>query len=106
MKKAYLVSTDEYSGQVVITCETREIEIDTYKPTADQLLAAQYLYRSLPTQIEKKTQYIVKIFYHYELGENAYLPDGDGATNLLECWKTLDKTEANNLFKAAVQFTK
>lgn len=96
MKKRYLVSNDEYSGQVVIICETKEVEVDTYKPTSDELLSAIYLYRELPKQMEIKTKYIIKIFYHYELGE--------GYTNLLEQWSAWDKDEANELFKQAINF--
>lgn len=102
MKKRYLVSNDEYSGQVVIICETKEVEVDTYKPTQDELSAAIYLYRELPKQMEIKTKYIVKIFYHYELGEDAYLPEG--YTNLLEQWSAWNKDEANELFKQAINF--
>lgn len=104
MTKKYLVSDDKYSGKVVIVCSTDEINVDTYRPTEDELLSAMYLYRELPKQIEKKTRYTVKIFYHYELGENAYIPNGDGTTNLLQTWTTLDKNEANDLFKQALLF--
>ena len=106
MTKRYLVDEDSFSGQIVIVCETREVEVDTYKPTEYELQAAHYLYRELPTRMEKKTQYIVKLFYHYELGENAYIPDGEGTTNLLEMWTTLDKDEANEYFKQAILMAK
>lgn len=106
MKKRYLVSNDEYSGQVVIICETKEVKVDTYKPTQDELSAAIYLYRELPKQMEIKTKYIVKIFYHYELGEDAYIPEGEGSTNLLEQWVAWNKDEANELFKQAINFCK
>lgn len=105
MKKVYLVDEDQYSGKIVVVCKTMEVEVDTYQPTQDELLAAQYLYRELPTQIEKKTQYIVEMYYHYELGENVYIP-GEDVTNLLDLWRTFDKDEANELFKAAVNYMK
>jgi len=103
MRKAYLVDEDQYSGQIVVVCKTMEVEVDTYQPTQDELLAAQYLYRELPKRIKKRTQYIVEMYYHYELGENAYIP-GEDVTNLLDVWRTLDKDEANELFKAAVNY--
>ena len=106
MTKKYLVSEDEYSGQVVIVCETHEVEVDVYVPSEEELLAAKYLYRELPKQMEMHTRYTVKAFYHYELGEYAYIPDGDGATNILETWTTFDKDEANEYFKQAILLTK
>ena len=103
MKKIYLVSEDEYSGQVVIVCETREVEVDTYIPTPQQLESAIYLYRELPKRMEIKTQYIVKAFYHYELGEFAYIGD---CTNNLFLERTFDKDLANEYFKQAVLLCK
>lgn len=97
MKKAYLVSEDEFCGQVVIICETKEVEVDTYVPTKQEMDSAIYLYRELPKNIEKKTLYIIKVFYHYESEENAYL---------LKEFKTFNKDRANELFKASIEFCK
>lgn len=105
MTKRYLVDEDQYSGQIVVVCKTQEVEVDTYQPTQDELDAARYLYRELPTHIEKKTQYIVEMYYHYELGENVYISAEEG-TNLLDIWRTFDKDEANELFKAAINYMK
>ena len=105
-KKTFLVSEDEYSGQVVIVCEVEEVEVDTYVPTEADLSAAMYLYREIPKNIEKKIRYTVKVFYHYELGEYAYIPNGDGCRNELVCWRTYDKNEANEYYKEAVAYCK
>lgn len=106
MKKVYLVSDDEYSGKVVIVCRTAEVEVNIAKYETQELEAAQYLYRELPEILEKRTKYIIEVFYHYELGEYAYIPNGEGATNFLERWSTFDKDEANEYFKQAVLFAK
>ena len=98
MKKKYLVSEDEFSGQVVIVCETKEVEVDVYKPSSDEINASIYLYRELPKELVKRTLYSVKVFYHYESGETK--------DNLLQSWETYDKNEANELFKQAIQFAK
>ncbi len=99
MKKIYLISEDEFSGKVVITCETKKQMIDTYVPTRQEIDAAMYLYREIPKQMQEKTLYIVKVFYHYELGKN-------NEKNLLRKWTTFDKNEANKFFKEAIIFSK
>ena len=99
MKKLYLISDDEFSGKVVITCETKKEIIDTYIPTRQEINSAMYLGREIPKQMQEKTLYIVKVFYHYELGKN-------NQENLLREWKTFDKNEANKFFKDAIFFTK
>ena len=105
-RRVYIVSEDEFSGQVAIVTEVRHVMVDTYVPTQADLEANMYLYRELPKRMEEKTQYVIKIFYHYELGENAYVPDGEGTTNLLECWTTFNADEAKELYEAALIFCK
>ena len=105
MKKKYLVSEDQYSGQVVIVCETKHYMLDAYEPTQEEILTAMQLYRDIPVRdLQMLPVYTVKIFYHYELGENAYVPGGEGTTNLLESWTTMDKDEANDFFRQALVF--
>lgn len=99
MTKRYLVDEDKCSGQMVIICKTSEIEVDTYKPTQDQLNAAIYLYRELPKQMEKKTVYTVEGYYKFE-------EYGASVANRLFIWQTTDKEEANKNFKNAVEFFK
>ena len=99
MKKIYLISDDEFSGKVVITCETKKELIDTHIPTRQEVNASMYLNRDIPKQMQEKTVYIIKAFYHYELGKN-------NENNLLRKWKTFDKNEANKFFKDAILFTK
>ena len=99
MTKRYLVDEDQYSGQMVIICRTREIEVDTYQPTQDQLNAAIYLYRELPKVIEKRTVYTVEGYYRFE-------EYGASIANQLFIWQTTDKKEANKNFRNAVEFFK
>ena len=99
MTKKYLVDEDQYSGQMVIICNTEEIEVDTYQPTQDQLDAAIYLYRELPKVMERKTRYEVSGYYHFE-------EFGADYRNNLFTWITFDKDEANQNFKNAVLFFK
>lgn len=98
MKKIYLVDEDKFSGKIVVICRTEEVEVDVYQPTQDELLGAMYLYQELPEQIEKKTLYMVEMYYNFRL------EDEDGT--LLNIWRTYDKNEANEMFHAAVRYMK
>lgn len=97
-EKKYLVSEDQYSGQVVIVCRVEEWEVDTYEPTQDELDAEKYLGRKIPENIETKEMYSVKTFFHYEQGENR--------NTELSSERTFDKNEANRLFKMAIALTR
>ena len=95
MKKEYLYSEDKYSGQVVIVCESEEIEQQELL-NSEQV---QYLYDEPLYRTYMATCYTVKIYYHYEDVENR-------ENNLLADWYTYDKKEANQLFKDALVFVK
>ena len=95
MTKKYLVSEDEYIGQLVIICDTYEREIDVYVPTTDQINAAMYLYRELPKQMEMRTFYRVRVIMHYEDTYNH-------SDNCLFYETTTDKDKGNELFKQAL----
>lgn len=99
MKKMYLVDEDEYSGKMVIICRTEEVEVDTYKPTKDQLEAAIYLYRELPKVMEKRTRYEVSGYFNFQDG-------GEKPENELFKWISFNKDEANENFKQAINFFK
>ena len=94
MTKRYLVSEDEYSGQVVIECKVVMTEVDTYIPTQDELEANKYLYREIPERIELQPRYHVSLYYHYE-------DEFNRANNCLfyEIGRTAE--EGNELFKQA-----
>ncbi len=97
--KRYLLSEDEYSGQVVIECKVVMTEVDTHIATEDELSAAQYLYREIPQELEIQPRYHVSAYYHYEDAFNR-------SQNCLfhEIGRT--KEEGNELFRAAVQYMK
>ena len=97
MKKIYLVDEDQYSGQIVVECEEVMTEVDVYQPTEDELLAAMYLYRELPKQIEIQPRYHVSAYYHYEDVFNR-------SNNCLFYEIGRTKEEGNELFKAAVNY--
>lgn len=99
MEKKYLVSEDEFSGQVVIVCKTYEKEVDVHVPTESELLANQYLYREIPKQMEMKTFYQVSAYYHYE---DAY----NRSNNCLFFETATNKEEGNKLFEQALLLTK
>lgn len=99
MEKKYLVSEDEFSGQVVIICRTYEKEVDVYAPTEQEMLANQYLYREIPTQMENRTFYEVSAYYHYEDEQNRM-------NNRIFLETASNKEKANELFKQIVLFCK
>lgn len=99
MKKTYLVSEDQYSGQVVIECEVVMTKVNVYQPTADELEANKYLYRELPKQIEVQPRYHVSAYYHYE-------DEFNRAHNCLMYEIGRTKEEGNELFKQAMALTR
>lgn len=93
--KKYLVSEDEFSGQVVIECEEIEVEVNVYQPTSEEMLSAIYLYRELPEEIEIQKRYRVRAYFHYEDKAHRY------SNCLFNEWG-MTKEEGNELFKMAL----
>lgn len=94
MIKKYLFSEDQYSGQVVIICDSHKEEFrECLNP--DQV---HYLYDEPLYRYYTDTVYEVRVYYHYELGENE-------DNELFNKWTT-DKNEANEYFKQALIFCK
>ena len=99
MTKKYLVSEDQYSGQVVIICETCEVEVkvDTRSPEqayADMVMGRDHSYAM---KSEMRTAYKVKAIYHYEI-------EAEREENIIFNETAWTREEGNELFKQAVLF--
>ena len=65
MKKIYLVSEDNYSGKVVIICETSK-KVHHICTNPDQV---KYLYDEPIYREEERTEYRVRAYFNYDKGE-------------------------------------
>ena len=92
MIKKYLVDEDSFSGQIVVVCESTEVEVQIMT-NSDQV---HFLYDEPLYKTENKIQYRVRAYYHYEL------PNREERCLFDE--STFNKDRANQLFKDAVAY--